>query len=641
MRSTPPHRGFVGRRAETGRCRRFLASDSAHTTLLVHGPGGIGKSALLDEIAVLGAEAGYEVHRWMGAELAGGIVELDALGSVAAGSTPAQLLLVDGCDELVALWLQLRLRVGQRTAPGNRLVIASRETPEQAWHRPGWDARALSLPLLPFTADEAEALALARGVTDPADRTALVAWSAGLPLAVTLAADAVATGLSSAALAGDPDLATILQTHVVGGSLSADHLTALTVAAIAGEFDGRTLAAGAPGIDTADAEAWLRGLSFVSPVGSRLRIHDSVRHVVQSGLAASGPDQDAEIRRRLADHHVRRAVAGEPASIVEMNRLVRDPVLRYGLGSHQMGRRYQVTTGRPDDFIEVATHSGYDDAYLALLRRWFHDAPGHVVVTRDETGALAGWGIAATLFTHPAWIEEDPVLGPWFRVARAAHPDEDAFLVRDVADVGAATDEISPILAAGYAWCIQRMAHHNPRYSYACTSDSADTPTAGSWLAAMGYLERPELAVTVGRHIRRCYVTDHGEAGMAGDTWRTVYRDIGLPDLSVPPLVDVRTALRHALRHFHDPVALADNALAPGGAARHRVEGLRSQILAAITAEFGDGAEDQLLRSTLELTYLATDGSPQSAIRALPVSRSSYYRRIEQALGRLAHRFTG
>lgn len=633
-------RRFVGRADELALCEAFLRTESATSTLFVHGPGGIGKSALLDAMSDDGARTGYEVHRWMGAELASATVELDALGDIAGDSCRPQLLIIDGCDDLEALWLQLRVRVAKRTVPGNRLVIASRLPPEKVWHRLGWDDRAASLLLEPLDATEADALALDRGVLEEADRAQLVAWGGGLPLALSLAADIVRErGRSAASLTSDPDLATTLQTHVVGTNLTAASHIALAAASIAEEVDVQVLAAAAPSIDAVRAEAWLRSLAFVTPVGGRLRMHDGVRQVIQAALAASAPEQDLEIRRNLADFHVRRGMAGDPSAIVDMSRLVRDPVLRYGLGQ-EMGRRVQVTVARPSDLEEVVQATGYGPGHTANITRWFREAPEHIVIVRDDRGQLAGWALVATLTIHPEWIADDPVLGTWFKAASTAHPNDDAFLIREFVDFGGADDQISTILSAGYAWCTQRMGQRNPRYCYACTRHSpGDDMTAEMWLAAMGHQIRPELTVIDGEDTRLCYVMDHGEGGMAGNTWRLLYQDIGLTQSSKLPSVDVSEGLREALRNFHDPVLLALNPLARGTSAQSRADDLRSRVVAAVDSVFARGAEDELLRSVIERTFLDPDASPQHAIRTLPISRSTYYRRVDEALARLGQFF--
>lgn len=630
-------RSFVGRADELALGAAFLGAASGTSTLLVHGPGGIGKSAFLDELADIGPSLGYQVHRWMGMELASATVELDAVGDIAAWTDDRRLLIIDGCDDFEALWLQLRVRVAKRTALGNRVVIASRQAPEKVWHRLGWDDRAASLMLEPLAPADADALALERGVTATTDRAALVAWGAGLPLALSLAADVVRErGRSAASLASDPDLATMLQAHVVGANLTAASHLALAVAAIAAEVDVRVLAAAAPTIDPVRAEVWLRSLSFVSPVGSRLRIHDSVRQVVQAALAASAPDQDVEIRRNLADFHVRRGMAGDPAAIVDMSRLVRDPLLRYGLGSG-MGRRVQVTIARSADVDEVLGATGFGPRRTAHLQRWFRDAPEHIVITRDDRGRLAGWGLAATLRTHPEWIGEDPVLGTWFQAARSAHPDDDAFLVREIVDFGGADDEVSPILAAGYAWFVQRLGQHNPRFSYVCTRYApGDDSTAEAWLTAMGYRVRPELTIVDGEDARFCYSADHGDGGMAGDTWRLLYRDIGLPPGALLPADDAVGRVRDALRSIHDSVQLARNPLARGGSPLERADTLRTRLLAAVDVALAQRPEDDLLLQVIEQAYLQPGASPQRAIRGLPIGRSTYYRRLDEALARIA-----
>ena len=95
--ATARRRGFVGRAAELSRFRMILAEPDEPRVVYVHGPGGVGKTALLHQFAWLAEQAGRR-RVW----LDGREVQPDAETIVGLlGSVEDDLvLLVDGVDGL-------------------------------------------------------------------------------------------------------------------------------------------------------------------------------------------------------------------------------------------------------------------------------------------------------------------------------------------------------------------------------------------------------------------------------------------------------------------------------------------------------------------------------------------------------------
>jgi hypothetical protein len=630
-------RHFVGRQHELELFENLLDADGSSTrVLLVHGPGGIGKTTLLDAFAARAGALGWCVHHWTADQLVEFDVDVDELGEIAA-RPGRQVLIVDGCDDKAATWRQLRVRVGERLTVGNRLVVASRQPPEESWHASGWDRTASALGLGALGEADADDLVRRRGLDDERGRKRVLAWAGGHPLALALGADVVRSeSAGSPCLELEPDVGGVVVKHLLGRPAHGASHRVLAAAALAPELDEATIAAAVPDVDPRWAEGWLRGLSFVKPQGSRLRIHDSVREVVAASYASAEPEAALSIRRNLADHYLRRGLAGEPRALIDISGLVRDPALRYGLGQEE-GHRTQATAARPEEYDELMELSGYGPDQRDGVRRWFEEAPEHIVVARGPAGELVGWVLAATLSRHPAWVGEDPVLGSWFEYANDAHPGGDAFFPRDLVDLGNTAAPVPATIAWGHAWFVQRMGISRERYCYAAAR-ARSTPGAmqGAWLQATGHRRIPELTVGTGDEATECWFTDHGDGGLAALVWRVAYDDMGLTPPDELPLEDVEGAVRDALRGYHDDGALTVSPLARGAQPAQRAAHVRRVLDEGIAAAFGPRSHDRQLRRLLELTFLDPVTGIGAITRELAVSRATYYRRLDEAVRRLA-----
>lgn len=625
---------FVGRRREQREFVRFLDSSSSRRTLFVHGPGGIGKSSLLTRFAELAADQDFDVTHLSGLQITDFAVTFDELAATAKSGRA--VILIDGCDDLEALATQVRLLVADSAHASTRIVLASRQPPERIWHAVGWDDAAASMPLSALDDEEARDLVARRGISE-SDASALVGWARGMPLSLAVAADLVADKrIDVGRLDREQDLIALLANHVIGKSVNESGHQVITAASIAPTVTRATLTAALPDVDSGRAEAWLREQPYMVEAGQILRMHDSVRHVVQTASYAMNRAQDVSIRTALADHFMRRALSGDPSSIISMSGLIRDPQVRYGLGQ-EAGRDTQARGARLDDFDEIMEASGYGPSEVGPARRWFEEAPEHIVVARDARDQLVGWTIAATLRRHPAWAAEDPILGPWIEHARDKHVDQDAFFARDFVDFGQTGAPILATIAWGHAWFIQTMGISTERYCYAATRDDVKPGrVSAEWLTATGHVPQPDLDVADGDYAWRCYFADHGEGGLAALTWRAVYGDLGLEPPRTLPVVDVKVAVRAALRHFHDDRALATNPLAAGPTSGERADYLRLVLRTAIDSALRAHRSDRELARAIELTYFDPEGSTTKAIRRLSMSRATYFRRLNEAMDRMA-----
>src|SRR3954465_11392982 len=184
---------FVGRTAELAFFDSLLVDDPPASVVLVHGPGGIGKSTLLREVGRRAAARGRSPRLVDARELAPVPGELEqALDGVDADELP--LVMFDTYERMTAAGTYLRQRLLPSLPERSLAILAGRTAPEPEWFQGGWERLTVEYELKPMPDEDAISLLHERGVKDDALATELWGWSAGFPLALTLAADAARSG---------------------------------------------------------------------------------------------------------------------------------------------------------------------------------------------------------------------------------------------------------------------------------------------------------------------------------------------------------------------------------------------------------------------------------------------------------------
>ena len=174
---------FVGRAEELARLEGLVGEDPPVSVVLLHGPGGVGKSALMRELARRVRAHGVTPVEIEARGIAPLAEELDrALEPAMTARRP--LVLLDSWERLAVLDAHLRRHLLPRLPADALVVIASRDAPGRSWFSAGWDHVVLDLPLGPLRRGEADALLALRGVTDPGRRAAAVAGAGGSALAL-------------------------------------------------------------------------------------------------------------------------------------------------------------------------------------------------------------------------------------------------------------------------------------------------------------------------------------------------------------------------------------------------------------------------------------------------------------------------
>jgi AAA ATPase domain len=648
---------FVGRERELAFFDSLFDDDPPAQVVLVHGPGGIGKSTLLREVARRGTSRGWTTRVVEGRDLAPVPGEIEsALGDVSSDAQP--LILFDTYERMAAADGWLRGRLVPSLPARSVVVLAGRSAPEPGWFENGWERLAVELKLEPMPDDAALSLVQAHGLADGDFAQQLVAWADGSPLALALAADAAMRDGGSWAperIHEHPNLVQAILHRIARTELDGGNLDVAAVAAIARVADETMLADVLPEVDAPAAYRWLRERTFAEPVGGGTALHEIVRQAMRTDLRARDPERDRELRRRIADHLFRRGLRAGPRTVVDLSELVENPAIRWGFGADG-STTHRPDLYRPEDAPTVREKlllkpSGA--AWWALTEPILAQAPDRVVTVRDARDALCGIAIAVTPDNAPPVAEADPCLGPWITHARASHPGEEVLIWRDSIDFVGHGDVSSPVLSILNTAAILRSGLNNPRWSY--IPIDASNPAAVAFAKAVDATHLEHLDHHVGDRVVQCHQVDHSEAGLLGGMRAAVYGELGLGAPGPIRLGRDLDALGHAilgdederepvtpevardaLRNLHQPLELAVSPLARGATPEQRAASVRAEVEDAVAHAFGDTPDEQLLQAIVRRGYLDPDGSHERAADELHVSRATYFRRLRAASTRVA-----
>jgi hypothetical protein len=633
---------LVGRDRELEWIAARLAEADPVAALYVHGPAGIGKTALLRAATARAEAAGFALVAWLdGRDIAPVPDQLeDALGAAPASGRP--LVVIDSFEHVEALGGYLRRVLAPSLPTGAAMLVGSRRAPGPEWAPREEAGGFTALEVEPLGPDAASEVLRLHGLGGGSAERAR-AWAHGNPLALELAAAAEGevtapggerAGRAAGAEAGvrlDEDLVA----RLVAERLQGPHLATLATAAIARVTTPDLLAEALLGADPEAEWEWLRGRDFVEPRGVGIAPHELVREAIRACLRRDHPLLERELRRRVADHlHAIGAGPAGPLAITDLAELADSPALHWGF-SWRGSARLRIDGLRAGD-LETADatlagrrHGAVWDGSRALLEA----APEHGTVARDRDERLCGLTISLTPQTAPRAAEGDPILGPWLAHARE-HDRGDAVIWRDMVGVGADRDpELFGLLGmAGFL----AATSSSPRFAYLPINPAL--PGARDFAAAGGATHLPGLDARIGPETVECHLLDWGEGGVLGALHAHVYRELGLPAPPRPPAaraVSVAT-VRDAFRNLGVPAELARSPLAVGGSVAERSEAARDALTGAVERAFGDSPGDELTQSVLRRGYLERSASHEAVAESLHLSRAAYFRRLRRGCERVA-----
>ncbi len=422
-------RRFVGRVYERGIFRDALATrELPFQVLYVYGPGGIGKTTLLGEFTALTQEMQIPVVRLDAREIDPSPPSFQSALELALGTRPQSLfehlaaspsrrvLILDTFEALEPLDAWLRdVFVPQLPAPV-LVVLASRNPPAPGWRADaGWQTFFRPFPLRNLAPEESRAYLAQRNIPSE-EHTAILDFTHGHPLALSLVADAFAQRPNihfrpEAA----PDVIQALLEQLVQKVPSPAHRAALEACALVRVTTEALLAEMLSTQDAHELFEWLRGLSFIESSREGIFPHDLARETLAADLRWRNPDWHKQLHQRARGYYTARI---ERLGGIEQHRVLFDfvflhrhnPVIRSML-EWQVGAPIVPDAMRDADRAAlcamVEKHEGAASAEIA--QQWLARQPEAVTVYRDEEGKPVGF-IAMVVLSRaaPDEIAADP-----------------------------------------------------------------------------------------------------------------------------------------------------------------------------------------------------------------------------------------
>ncbi|HEX5119915.1 MAG TPA: ATP-binding protein [Pseudonocardiaceae bacterium] len=628
-------RGFVGRKEELAAFDEALCGGGV---LFVHGPGGVGKSALLGRFAQLAAEADRTVTMLDGRMLDPSPAAFLA-GTRSMLADERAVLLIDTFERVHGLETWLRERFLPTLPVGALVVVAGRTPPDLTWQAdPGWADLVRVIGLGDLEPMEAAALLDSRGVPGEL-RDPLLAFAGGHPLALSLGA-AVATRDGTADSRWTPahDVVATLLDQLVGECPSPAHRRALEVCAHTYVSTQDVLRAVLPDEDTTALFAWLRRLPFVRSGPLGLSPHDVVREIVDADLRWRDPQGHADLHRRIRAHLTQRIrtaedadVLGAVGSLFYLHRNeIRTPGPRVWRGADEM---YEDVF-RPEDAEELL-RLATECAAGAAVAHWMPRQPrAFRLYRRTGTGELVG-ACAWLRVDSATEAQADPVVATAWATAHATaplRPGEHLAVLRSW--VPKRYRGASPVLNL-IRWRAVGWFLRSARMAWSFLAVRGDDPLSHE-------------------HFDMRDLGDHAWEGdveylLPAHDWRAVPAQVWLdrllpagtqdaqPELAVLSQEEFADAIRKALRHLSTFGELAANPLTRSRLLAGRADPVRAlrELLEEGIRDLGRDPRAGKLHRALDVTFLRGAPTQEAAAERLGLSFSTYRRHLIAGIERI------
>jgi hypothetical protein len=677
--SAARRRQFVGRSTELAMFQSALsAAELPFQILFVYGPGGVGKTTLLNEFAHLSDQAGvrsfYVDSRSVEPTPEAFLNALRGVMGLALDQSPLQVMasyskhhviLIDTSEILMPLDNWLRETFLPQLPENALIVLAGREPPSAAWQADvGWQALIRTIPLRNLHPDESRAFLSKRKV--PSDQhQAVLDFTHGFPLALSLVAEVFAQRhdvLHEFRPEAEPDVVkTLLERFVqkVPGpahraALEACALVRVTTETLLGEMLRS-------GTGTHELFEWLRSLSFIEAGREGLFPHDLAREALVADLRWRNPDWYKELHHRARDYYGTRV---QHSHGVEQQRILYDyvflhrdnPVIRSMLEWQTGGGIVpdaMQDTDRAALITMVETHEGAESAQLA--EQWLARQPEGVTVYRDETGKVVGFiAMIALQRTGRAELQSDPATRlAWEYVQRHAplRSGEIAthyryWMAHDTYQNVSPVQTLIFLNTVRYQLTTPGLAYH----FLPCANPEM-------WAGAFAYANLTRLTEVD-------YEVGGRRYGVYGHDWRVepplawlqllAEREVAAGPAAVPPVpsaplivlseTEFAGAVRDALRDFAQPDLLAGNPLlrsrlvieqaGAGSDQASRIKALLALIRSNAESLQASPRDAKLYRA-LNHTYFKPAPTQEQAAELLDLPFSTYRRHLKSGITRI------
>jgi hypothetical protein len=681
----PPQASTVADRLKSARRRRFVgraaelelfsgalaASEPSFSVLWLHGPGGVGKTALLGAFGEAAGDVGASVVsldlRTIEPSPPAFMAELGRALGLATEAVPREaladgesvVLLLDTFEAAVGLEDWLREQFVPSLPARALVVVAGRDGPGAAWRRdPGWGDLLRVVSLRNLGPEEARAFLRGAGVPEQ-QQGWMLEVSHGHPLALALLVE-VRSQRPAGPLELDaaPDVVGRLVESFLAGVPGPRHRLALDCVAHA-RLATEGLLGSIFGTDEGDELfSWLRGLSFMEHGTYGLFPHDLAREVIDADLRWRDPAAYREVHLRVRRHIVDQVWRSEGrergralADLIFLHR--GNPVAAALWDWKSLGEVYADALREGDAEAIVRLLERYEGRESAAIAgHWLERQPAGFYVFRGRGPDLLGF--AAHIALHEAG-EDDVARDPaaravWAHAQRHGppRPGDEVLLARFLVDRDVYQAPSRSFNVVTMRSMQEWLGRQRLSWYYIVAAD----PEAMAPLMDYVYFDRaPDADFEVGARAYGVFARDWRRVG--GVEWlermggRELGDDAAVPDsdrengpvlaLSQPEFAD---AVRRALRDLHRPDALAANPLAGTRVVRERgaelsaPDALRELLREAVDALRDDRRDEKLVRA-LECTYLRPAPTQEAAAELLGLPFSTYRGHLTRGLQRV------
>ena len=663
---------FVGRRSELELFRSsLLESDSSFAVLFIYGPGGIGKTTLLNEFARAAYELGvstllldgrtlnpapseFLLSVRLGLGLEGETTPIEALAGYGRS-----VLLIDTYELLTPLDDWLRDSFLPELPESCLVVIAGRNPPASMWRTaPGWRDLVRIVSLRNLHPDESRTYLNRRGLPEP-QHSPVLEFTHGHPLALALVADVVNQRETHFDPQSEPDVVRVLLEQFLQHVPSPLHREALEICAHTRVTTEALLAATMGAEEAPDLFKWLSGLSFIEQSREGLFPHDLARDVLDTNLRWRNPAVYRDLHYRVRGWLLERLYAArgleQQSCFFDISYLHRNSSLVKNFYEWKtLGQSYvDVATLEdiPHILEMVRLYEGEESAFIAEY--WLERQPQAFRAFRSLTGELIGFMAQLQLEAiAPADVEADPAM----RAAAAfiqrhgpLRPGETIFYLRF--SMGRKGYQVASSInnLVSMACAVYWLTHPELAWSFLVTANLE------YWRTYMNYHNQhhaPEADFEVGK--RRYYIFTHDWRAEPPDVWMNLMGERELatnlkPEMleatETEPLIvlsqpEFEEAVRCALRDYTHPDLLMTNPLWRSRVLTDRA-GMspRPEALQALLSEAADSLNNNpktaKLYHALHRTYFEPAPTQEAAAEILDLPFSTYRYHLTNGIRRI------
>lgn len=665
-------RSFVGRRTELELFRAALSAELPPFAVLhLHGPGGIGKTALLRRLLQEAVARERSVVLLDGREMAPspagfssalgaalGVASEQAVAALASHHRP--VLLVDTYEQLTPLDGWLRDRLIPQLPEAALLVIASRNAPSAAWLAdPAWHELLRVVALRDLSADDARALLETRGIASRHDEALRV--TRGHPLALILVAEVLEGQHDDAPLVLDnaPAVFEGLLKRLLRQVPSATHRYALHVAAHAGIATEALLRQTVDDASAREIFDWLGELSFTEAVAGGIALHALISDALNAELRWRDPDGFVALHEAVT-HYLQGRVGRTVGD--EQHRAMLDSLQLYR--HHPTTNRFYDWTRTQELWLDSATLEDHEaiivmarahegDASAELVAYWLDRQPEAFTVFRGSSSSEPAGFVTHLLLgdTPDGETEIDPVAAAVWDHVRANAPIRDGERLRimrfwidretyqDVAThhLVSIRSSLDWVGTEDLAWSfvvLARADFYEPIFTF------------------IDFQRPPKLEVSIGERTYGMFARDWRSTSR--QQWRKLLLDrrtssserlLASPDhrdrLLVLAHTDFTDAVRDALRGLARPEGLDGNPLlrcrvvVEASSCRPVADAL-AHLLAQAADDLSAHPRGEKIRRVLELTYFRPAPTQRAAAERLDLPFSTFRRHLSRGVDHTA-----